>query len=397
MNRVLVINIGWEQQPLLLRLAERGYDIYGVHYTNAREGNVELADLHICDLRDLSSISEYSQRVQPDMVISDQCDYSHFAQAVVSEQLGLPGPSIEAAQVSSNKFLQRSLSQELGVDVPAFRLCKSPVEAQEAAKEIGYPVVLKPVDNRGSFGVNKVSVSKQIRSAYWDALLNSHSRFVLVEEFIEGVHITVDGYAFPKSGCRSVALATKTLLGDSARQVATDIIYPGELPDQLCKKAMKVNETVNKALGYEFGMTHSEYMVTDEERIVLIESANRGGGCFTSEIIAPNVSGIDLTAQLIAQAEGDLLDLYQEPQDIPTILKFITLAPGTVSRIDGLTDARDQDGTLALRLQVQEGTEIQSVTTDADRHGFIIYSADAEVRKGAVDALDLIKVTYEGT
>ncbi|EMI20547.1 carbamoyl-phosphate synthase large chain [Rhodopirellula maiorica SM1] len=395
MKKALVISVGWEQQPLIQRLQSQGYDIYGIHPNGDFPKDAELADVCVCDVRDLSSVWDYASKVSPDLVIADQCDYSHYAQAVVSQRMGLPGPSIRAAHISCNKFEQRTICASSGFETPKFFQCKSPEEADKAAREIGFPLIVKPVDNRGSFGVNRVDSPEQVRHAYWDAVCNSHSRYVLLEEFIHGVQITVDGYAFPKSGCRSLALATKTLLDDPERQVAVDIIYPGELPKHVRQKAMQINEQINTALGYDFGMTHSEYMVTEDERIILIESANRGGGCFTSELIAPTVSGIDLVGQYISDTAGETQDLYTAPNETPTILKFITFPPGQVKGITGTEAAMKTEGTLALRLQIAAGSDIQPVSTDANRHGFIIFSSETMVRQRAIDAFKMIDVTYD--
>src|SRR5690606_19768243 len=125
------------------------------------------------------------------------------------------------------------------------------------ARDIGFPVVVKPVDNRGSFGVNRVAGAQGMETAYVDALIHAHSRLVLVEAFIPGTHITIDGYCFPRAGHRSLGLATKGMLGGT-RQVAVEIIYPGELPAEVCHQALANNDRVVAAMGFRYGMTHAE-------------------------------------------------------------------------------------------------------------------------------------------
>ena len=405
MKRALIINLGWEQQPLIDRLRQSGFALFGIHAAGGagRLRAAELAEhfheIHLCDLRDLPAVCEFADRVRPDLVLSDQCDYSHFAQAVVAERWNLPGPSIAAAQISANKYVQRCRARETGIDIPRFQLCTDLEMAAAAAAEIGFPVILKPVDNRGSFGVNKVDSMESLKDAARQALLHSHSRSLLVEEFIEGIHITVDGYAFPESGCRSLALATKGMLPGTSSQVAVDILYPGELPETLYQKACQTNEIVNRQLGYSFGMTHSEYMVTSDERVVLIESANRGGGCFTSEVIVPHVSGIDLTGQYIADAAGEATDRYAEPQKNRALLKFVTFPGGVIGKVHGMDRVRGDRHVLAARLAVRQGDRIAPVQNDANRHGFVICggnrdtSAD-EIRALARSLLNHVEIEY---
>jgi biotin carboxylase len=393
-KRILMINLGWEQQPLVQLIASLGHELIGIH-SEPPADDIQLSDLLLCDLRDLNSIASFARRVAPDAVISDQCDYSMFAQAVVAEQLGLPGPTVRQAQVATNKLIQREVAKRNGLMIPEFAPATSPGEAMQVARRIGFPVIFKPLDNRGSFGVVKVQEEGQVTPAFFEALVNSHSRVVLIEKFIDGTHITVDGYAFPRSGCRSLSLATKQLLSED-RQVAMDIVYPGEMDAPLRAKAMRVNESVNRLLGFTFGMTHSEYMVTPDEDIYLIESANRGGGCFTSELIVGRHSGVDVLSQLVDDVLGVEADRFAEPEENGVILKFFRFPPGKVASMEGIEDLRSAPGVAASRVNITAGSVIGDITTDGNRHGFVIFEGDrAELRTNAEKVMRLVKVTYE--
>jgi len=397
MKKMLIINLGWEQEPLIDHLNTMGFELYGIHHDDKYYQGVDFKDVFVCDYRDISNILDYADKIQPDAVISDQCDYSQFAQVVIAEKYALPGPALSESQISCNKYIQRLKSKEAGVLIPEFCLCTDLSQVYEFFRQLNGPMILKPVDNRGSFGVNKIENKKDIPDAFFDAIANSHSRYVLAEEFIVGVHITVDGYAFPNSGCKSLALATKQLIG-TKRQVAMDIIYPGEIDSEIYVQAMDVNEQVNQLLGYRFGMTHSEYMITENNHIYLIESANRGGGCFTSEIIVPSVCDINLLDQYVNDALGNDVDLYPEENKISknnVILKFFSFSPGKVKQINGIQEISNDPGTIKFRLIVNDGDVIQPITTDANRHGFIIYSAKDNIRHKVEELLNKMEVMYE--
>jgi len=181
-KRVLVINLGWEQEPLLRELASRDLELYGVHYSDDYLSDIDFRDVLVCDLRDLSEISMFAEKVRADAVVSDQCDYSYFAQAVIAERRNLPGPRIAQAQIATNKLLQREIARKQGLTIPSFKLCVSVSELSGFAAEIGYPIIAKPVDNRGSFGVNKIDGPEDLESAFHDAVINSHSRLVIAEQ-----------------------------------------------------------------------------------------------------------------------------------------------------------------------------------------------------------------------
>lgn len=396
---VLVINLGWEQEPLIRRISALGYRIVGIHPDDTHAPNLPVEHVEYLPLRDLSSLLAFASRLKPAAVMSDQCDYSYFAVATIAERLGLPGPRIAEAQIATNKALQRQKGLAQGVLQPRFQVCSSVEEARAFARAHGFPIILKPIDNRGSFGVRRVDHDTEIEDAYFDALVNAHSRMVLAEEFIHGTHITVDGYLFPRVGHRSLSLATKGLIGGT-HQVAVDILYPGELPNEVYQQALTNNDAVVEKLGYRFGFTHAEYMVDEQGNPYLIEIANRGGGCFTSAKIVPAVSGLDLTTQLIFDSLGVSRDLYEEKggQDAQAAyLKFFVLPPGRIARIEGSETISQLAGIEALHLRVSEGSVVSATTSDADRHGFVIATADSreQVKALARQAIDMLKVTYD--
>jgi len=394
MKKILVINLGWEQEPLLDLIASRNLDMYGVHYDAAYSRQYPFKDVLITDLRKLNAILDFADQVQPDAVISDQCDYSYFAQACIAERHGLPGPGLGQAQLSSNKYLQRLYCAKNDILVPDFALCTSLDDVDAFLQQYGFPIILKPVDNRGSFGVNKVENKEEISNAFFDAMANSHARMILAEKFIQGTHVTVDGYAFTDIGPVSLSLASKKMLG-SNRQVAMDIVYPGRIPRDVYDKTMQCNASVCKTLGYRFGMTHCEYMITGQKDVYLIEAANRGGGCFTSEVICPAVSGVSIVDQYLDDALGlDTRYFEGRVQRNQVVLTFFSFGPGKIKSIRHAEKIAAMPGVLKFRIGVSPGDVIQPVTTDANRHGFIIFQAEEDIHNTVEKILETIQVEY---
>lgn len=392
-QKVLIISAGWEQEPMLKKLKEmRLYaDFFLVHYNNDYSKTLQYKDVLVCDVRELSKILEFAKKHKVSAVISDECDYSYFAQAVVCEELSLHGPRIKEAQVAVNKLLQRQLAKKNGVTVPKFKLCADTTDVYDFIDKVGLPVIVKPVDNRGSIGVVKIEKKDDVASAFTEAMINSHSRLVLVEEFIVGVQITIDGYVFKKHGARSISLATKDM--HESKEVAMQIVYPGKLSKKLYEKAIKTNEdTINK-LGYAFGMTHAEYMIRGS-KIFLIEAANRGGGVHTSNLIAPTVSGVDIVSQYIYDCLNIKKDFYKTPEKHSTILKFFSLKKGKIKTIS--LPKKVPSNILACKFLVKDGDKISDITSDANRHGFVIITEQKNIQKEFDDFVNTIEVSYDG-
>lgn len=385
--RVLVINLGWEQEPLIQKLAKENVELYGVHSDSSHIKSVEFKDIKICSFRDLKTILNYGKKERVEGVITDNCDYSLLAAAFVAGSLNIHGPSLKAAQISNNKFLQREITSQNGIKSPKYRLCLSQEEVTEFAEKAGFPIITKPVDSRGSFGVRKIESAKEIKEAYEYACINSNSNLVIAEEFIEGNQITIDGYGFPESGIRSLAAGDKILVEEDG-EVATTIAYPSKLSKKTVKKAKDLNEKINQLFGYDYGMTHSEYMIRGED-IYLIESTNRGGGVFTSTVIAPYSCDIDLKAQLVYDTLGLKRDLYQKTKNKEVVLKFFRFSSGKVKQITGFKKLLKNPNVLAAQLWIKENDTITQITNDANRHGFIISKGDETEAQKLINSVTL--------
>jgi biotin carboxylase len=375
---VLLINPGWEQASYIDTLYQLGCKLYAV---DNKHNSVDprFKDVLVCDYFNVDKIINFAIKNKISAVISDQCDYSIYAAAVTSEILNCHGIGIEQALLTTNKLLQRDRIRQSGAYIlqPQYSLCLSPDKAKKFSRSIGYPVILKPVDSRGSFGVSKVYCDSEIDNAFISALSNSPARQVIVEEFIEGVQITIDGYADPIEGIQSLALATKVMVNESI-QVAIGINYPGNLAKDVYKKAMMNNQAVAQALGIKFGMIHAEYMIDKNDDIYLIEIANRGGGCFTSTDILKAVTGINFSKKMITDSLGldNHIDYSNVAKNKTNLLFFKIPIEGRLDSIHISDKLSSIDGLINYKVMLNNNSKITLTNNDANRHGFIIISND---------------------
>ncbi len=93
-----------------------------------------------------------------------------------------------AVEISSDKEDTHNLLRDLGLPVPRQRLVYSDRQAVRAARTIGFPVVLKPLDANHGRGVSiNLMEAQQVIKAYAFARESARGRSVLVESFIEGM------------------------------------------------------------------------------------------------------------------------------------------------------------------------------------------------------------------
>lgn len=93
-----------------------------------------------------------------------------------------------AVEISCDKEDTHNMLNDLGLPVPQQRLVYSPAEAVRAAKRIGFPVVVKPLDGNHGRGVSiNLTEDAQVETAFHEAKAQSKSRGILVEQFITGM------------------------------------------------------------------------------------------------------------------------------------------------------------------------------------------------------------------
>jgi cyanophycin synthetase len=90
-----------------------------------------------------------------------------------------------AVELASDKEETNKILANLGLPVPKQRLVQGADRAVDAARRIGYPVVLKPYNGNHGRGVSiNLTTPDEVREAFTRA--QEHSRSVIVESFITG-------------------------------------------------------------------------------------------------------------------------------------------------------------------------------------------------------------------
>jgi len=92
-----------------------------------------------------------------------------------------------SVELSCDKEDTHNLLNDLGLPVPQQRMVYSPREAVRAARRIGYPVVIKPLDANHGRGVSiNLNEDNQVETAFAEAREFGSSRAILVESFVTG-------------------------------------------------------------------------------------------------------------------------------------------------------------------------------------------------------------------
>ena len=123
-----------------------------------------------------------------------------------------------AEAIASDKDLTKRFLRQVGVPVPRGRQVANAEDAWVAAQEIGFPVVVKPVNANHQRGISiELYDREEILKAYDWAVHNGETQDIMVEQFAKGYH-----HRLLVVGNRMVAAAmghSETVTGDGKQSI----------------------------------------------------------------------------------------------------------------------------------------------------------------------------------
>lgn len=134
-----------------------------------------------------SIVEEARRRGIPTIRLDDyslvQLGYGKYQQRIRSSVTSRT--SNLAVEAAGDKDLTRQLLQQVNLPVPEGRVVYTDDEAVEAAEDMGYPVVTKPLDGNHGRGVNLgLDTPEKVRWGFKEAF--EHSRHVVIEQQFKG-------------------------------------------------------------------------------------------------------------------------------------------------------------------------------------------------------------------
>ena len=345
----------------------------------------------------VSAARRYHQTVCPiDGVLSVGVDVPCTV-AAVAEALDLVGISPQSAALSADKLAMKERFRRDGVPVPWFVEVATPHELARIACCCDELLVVKPVDSRGSRGVQRLLPGLDPSLAYARAREHSPTGRVMVEAYLEGPQISTEslilkGRAYtPGFSDRNYELLD--------RFAPYFIENGGELPSALPRKAQQaVHALIERAahsMGVENGMLKGD-IVLHEGKPYVIEVATRLSGGFFCTLEIPLNTGVDFLGAVIAWSLGEPVDttLLTPLHQRPVVQRYAFLEPGEVVGVSGIDEARKMPGIAEIMVYVKPGDVIRIPTDTTARAAMAIATGEtiAQAEARAQAALRAIRI-----
>ncbi|MFE7463387.1 ATP-grasp domain-containing protein [Streptomyces sp. NPDC057499] len=317
-------------------------------------------------------------------------EYYVPAAAALAYRLGLPGPSADAVRACRDKAEQRRTLTAAGIGSPGFAAVTEAAEAVAAARAIGLPVVVKPVQGSGSLGVRHCTDLTEVAEHAATLLATTVNERgiaaptrILVEEYLTGPEFSVEVF-----GTEAVVTVAKHV-GALPSFVETGHDVPAALPGEQEIALRETAVRAVRALGLGWGAAHVELRLTGPRTAAVIEVNPRLAGGMIPELVR-RACGIDLVRAQVLAALGTAPELERGGYARASI-RFLTagqdgiLAPAA-ELAAAVERARTVPGTVEAVLYRAPGEPVGPAEDFRGRVGHAIAVADRSVR--AAEAAD---------
>jgi len=313
--------------------------------------------------------------------------------AEVRERRGIAGMRVEAARNFRDKARMKSLLRAAGL--PCARHCLAPArdDAMAFAREIGFPLIVKPPSGAGAQATTRVDDVRTLQEAV-DAATASADRPVLIEEYMTGNEhsfetVSIGGSAVWHSLTHYYPSPLEVLRNP---WIQWCLILPREVEEPQYDDIRTAAFRALTLLGMETGLSHMEWFRRPDGSIAISEVAARPPGAQIMTVVS-RAHDFDFVA---AWARLMVFDEFAAPPRKYAVgaayLRAQGRRGGRVTAIRGLDEVQGDIGSLVVDARLP--TPGQEPTGSYEGEGFVIlrHSETAVVQRALQRLISHVRV-----
>ena len=188
-TKALLLGSGELGREVAIALARFGVEVHAADsYADAPAHHVANF-AHVLDMTDAAAVRELITAVQPDFVIPEiEALATAELEALENEGLATVVPTARATRLTMNREGIRTLAAaELGLPTSKYAFADTFEEFSAAAKQLGFPCVIKPVMSSSGKGQSVVKSAADLAAAWEYSQTGGRvqAQRVIVEEFLK--------------------------------------------------------------------------------------------------------------------------------------------------------------------------------------------------------------------
>lgn len=324
-------------------------------------------------------------------------DQGVMVAAHASSILGLNGNPPEAAAATRNKLDMRRRLAATEIDQPRFAALRPGEPPEDAVAEIGFPMVIKPVDRSASQGVIRVDRIEDV-SGTVDRIrgIVGAQAVLLAESLLTGEEIAIEGL-IGNGELAVLAVFDKPDTSTGPYFPETLLVTPSRLDQDSILEAERVAAAAVRGLGLRWGPVHIELRV-DEGRAQVVEVAARSIGGLCSRSLNFGLMGTTLESLILRNAMGQGRPRLDREATASGVLMIPTPRSGILTAVNGVQEVREIDGITGIDLTISPGGKVVA-PPEGDRYlGFVYARSETpqQVESALREAMDKLEVQLEG-
>lgn len=384
MKKILVIGAGFLQDSVIQKAKSMGYETLAVDANPDSVGFRHADKYKVIDIVDEKACLTYAQKENIDGVLTAATEYGVLTAAHIAEQMNLVGLAYETAKMIKNKYLARKCLHNAKVDdaAQAYEVTES-TNLETLVEKLSFPIMVKPCDGSGSRGVSRVDEASQFNEACKQAMAASNTHCAEIETFITG----------QEYGAESLVVNGEVYVLGIMRKWMTAPPYYAELGHAMpcgldTEIEKKVIECVRKAiitLGINSGSVNMDLLVTEDNKVYIVDIGARMGGNFIGSHIIPYGTGIDYMGNMIKIAAGEAADIRPVTKPTAVATRLLTFEPGKVVKLPDFKRIEQEHG-VEIYHHLEVGQTVHEYHTNLDGCGYIVAKANCvETARAKVD------------
>jgi hypothetical protein len=180
-------------------------------------------------------------------------------EGIINHKLGIAGIQPENLNRLKKKSIMKKLFKEIGLPVARGERIRDFNHGLRLARDLGYPLILKPDEGVGASGIHKVINGTQLQT-----LLSEINGDYLLEEFVDAQIVTYDGLVDANG---SILFENSLIYGDGVLDYVlgkdTFFYVSRHIPDRLSqigRRLTKLFDIRRKFFHFEFFRVDGDYM-----------------------------------------------------------------------------------------------------------------------------------------
>lgn len=368
MKKLAILGASYLQKPLVDKANQMGIETHCFAWDNDEAICKQYASFfYPISVLDKELILEKCIEIGIDGITTIATDICIPTLAFVAEKMHLISNSYVSSVMSTNKGMMRAAFEKHKVHSPKSKTT-SVFNLNEFA-DFSFPLIVKPTDRSGSRGVTKVADSIALEAAIKRGLDESLEKKVIVEEFIDGVEVSVESISW--KGEHHILTITDKVTTGTPYFVELEHHQPSLLANEIQENIKTATLKALHSLQIEYGATHSEFKIDTSGNVFAIEVGARMGGDFIGSHLVPLSTGYDFVKAVIEISLGQFYPIERLSQNYSGVY---FLCKETESITPFFMNENDFDEEKRIF-----NSTLKNISNSNDRSGYLIYKSSKKI------------------